>query len=286
MPERTWPALEVGQLTSGPATDAVSAALMDYDLAAVEETTADAWRVFFRTPAGRDSAAQELSCHFPDLAITPVDVPDEDWAARSQANLRAVAVGGIVVAPPWDIPHTGRLKPVLVDQHVTTPTIIVIRPSMGFGTGHHATTRLCLMALQEVDVRGLRVIDVGSGSGVLAIAASRLGAAEVMAIDDDADAIEAMTDNLDLNRGARVAVRQGDFRSSGFEPFDLVVANLTGTLLCTGARQLWELTARDGRMIFSGFTRGEETAVRAAFGNAALIHRAEEGEWLCVTLQR
>src|SRR5512134_3215469 len=141
---RTWPALDVR-----PIPELFEAALTDYDVTAINEGE-DAWRIFFHTPQERDRAAAGLRAAFDGLAIDPVDVPDEDWAARSQASLRSIQVGRVIVAPPWDAPVT-----------------IVVQPSMGFGTGHHATTRLCLAALQQLDLRGLTVIDVGTGSGVL-----------------------------------------------------------------------------------------------------------------------
>ncbi len=248
---------------------------MDYEASAIDERSSEDWRVFFTTAAERDRAAAALHTEFPDLTIQSVDVPDENWAARSQASLRAVRVGSIVVAPPWDL-----------SNDVTGLIRIVIQPSMGFGTGHHATTRLCLAALQRLDFKGLSVIDVGTGSGVLAIAASLLGANRVVGIDDDADAITSAQENLDLNATAQVALSVADLRSAALTPVDVVVANLTGGLLIAAARTLQGLAARDGRLILSGLMRAEERDVLAAFPNWNVEHRAEEDEWVCLTLVR
>jgi ribosomal protein L11 methyltransferase len=283
----TWPALELASLTR---PELVQAALTDYKITAIDETTQpDAWRVVFTSAADRDAAATALARQFPDLIVRSVEVPDEDWVARSQATLKATQIGSIIVAPPWDVPHTGRLRPLSPAEAGATglrrPLVIVIRPSMGFGTGHHATTRLCLSALQQVPVQGRTVIDVGTGSGLLAIAASRLGASRVVAIDDDADAIHAAGENLGLNRGADVTLRAGDVRSDARGPFDVVLANLTGALLQDAAARLCELAGPGAHLILSGFLRSEEADVLASYGGLAVKGRTEEREWLCVTLQ-
>ena len=297
---RTWPALDVGRLTLAPSSDPdlLQAALVDYRIAAVSETTQDVWQVFFSTSAERDRASEDLARQFPDLSIRPLDVPDEDWVARSQAGLCAVRVGNIIVAPPWDIPGTGRLTPGLgadvEDTRLDQPIVIMIRPSMGFGTGHHATTRLCLAALQRLDVRGRSALDVGTGSGLLAIAASRLGASTVVAIDDDPDALHSARENVSLNRAAGVTLFSADLRSTGpFDAaqggagtFDLVMANLTGALLTEAAGRLRDLTAPGGRLILSGFMRHEAAAVQAACSDLSVCHRSEEEEWVCVGFER
>jgi len=173
------------------------------------------------------------------------------------------------VAPPWD-----------------APIVVAIRPSMGFGTGHHATTRLCLAALQALEVKERTVIDVGTGSGVLAIAASLLGAVNVRGIDDDEDAIHAAWDNLSLNPAAIVTLLVGDLRTTELEPADIVFGNLTGGLLMQAAGRLQELTTATGRVIVSGFTQTEEVGVLAAFRGFHAVDRMQEDEWMCAILQR
>ena len=264
---RSWPALDIR-----PVSELLQAALVDYDATAVDERAVDDWRVFFTSAGERDRALAALRAAFPEVTIEPVDVPDENWAARSQASLRAVRVGRIVVAPPWDRPADGDL-------------VIVIEPSMGFGTGHHATTRLCLAALQRLDLKERSVLDVGTGSGVLAIAASLLGSTEVTGIDDDADAIESARKNVELNAAANVTLLTGDLRATKLSAADIVMANLTGGLLIAAAVILQSLATRGGRLILSGLMAAEEQDVLTAFAGWVVEHRAAEDEWICLTLR-
>src|SRR5688572_24350219 len=134
---RTWPAIDVGSLSE---PDMLQAALCEYDVVAIDERADDSWRIFFQSTGGRDRAIADLAASFRDLTVEAVDVPDEDWAAKSQAALRAVRIGSIIVAPPWDVPAPAGDG--IPGTRSTSPTVIVIQPSMGFGTGHHATTRL------------------------------------------------------------------------------------------------------------------------------------------------
>ena len=259
---RTWPALEIQQADDD---ELIQAFLIDFNLAAIE-----GFRFFFHTTDDRDRAAAALREEFRGIDAQLIDVPDEDWAARSQAALRATTVGALTIAPPWNV--EGR------------PSTIVIQPSTGFGTGHHATTRLCLAALQDIDVRGRSVIDVGTGSGVLAIAARRLGASGVLAIDDDADAIAAAEANVALNHESRIALEIGDFRSAKIGQFDLVTANLTGALLIASAERLESLAIAGGHLILSGFMDHEEREVLRAFEGSTVEWRAQEDEWVCFGL--
>lgn len=278
---------------------------------AIEPRGSDRWRFYFANAADQDRAARQLRAH-PNVRVESLEVADENWTTRSQAFLTAVTIGDLVIAPPWDIPPAS-------GGHV-----IVIEPSMGFGTGHHQSTRLCLQALQEIfrpepeatrsssgvasapdvasafrDVASafrrkaggrLSVLDVGTGSGVLAITASLLGAADVTGIDVDQDAVESARRNVTLNPGARV-----QFACVGVEAFagparDIVLANLIMELLRQHAARLDALVKEGGLLVASGFTAEQEPAVLSAFSTRPAPFRAlgrfVEGDWITLVLQR
>ena len=158
------------------------------------------------------------------------------------------------------------------------PIVIVIEPSMGFGTGHHETTRLCLQLLQRVDLSGRRVIDVGTGSGVLAIAASMLGAAHVVAVDNDPDALINARENIERNGGGAIDVVEADLGSLASAPAAVVTANLTAAVLVKHGAALLALVAPGGRLIVSGFGPPEVDDVVAAFGGRD-YEAVVEKEW-------
>jgi ribosomal protein L11 methyltransferase len=152
---------------------------------------------------------------------------------------------------------------------------------MGFGTGHHATTRLCLQALQELDVTGKRVLDVGTGSGVLAIAAARLGAADVVGIDVDPDAVTSAHENLDANPEAEhVRFETVDVRDMRLPASDIVLANLTAAVLVRAADLLASTVAPEGVLIVSGVQTHERDDVVRAFAAGNLTWSDEEAGWV------
>lgn len=283
----TWPALvlsfqerPLGGGAEPSLRDLVSADLDGLDVVAIVEEADGSWQVSFRHDDQRAAAAALLRARRASegLAVAAVDVEDEDWARRSQAALGAVRVGRIVVAPPWDL----REAPGRADE-----ITVLIEPAMGFGSGHHATTRLCLAGLQRLDLRGLRVLDIGTGSGVLALASARLGAASVLAIDVDPDALDNARANLELNGSpAAVEFRQEDFREGSLPAADVVVANLTGGMLAAGAAEIARTVAPAGTLIVSGITSEERESVLRAFAEGFGIDwMSEEDGWCCALLR-
>ena len=280
---RTWPALDLdvrhGCVLPGDFEDRLALALDDLAPVAVEERPGTHWRVHFDVNATRDAAVAPLARAFGDLVdVTPVGVPDEGWAVKVQQALRAVSIGRFLVAPPWDVPAT-------TPDHDTI--VIQIEPSTGFGTGHHQSTRLCLRQLQALDVAGARVVDAGTGSGVLAIAAAKLGAREVLAVDHDEDAVAAAVDNVARNRAAEVVTcRVADLDVLETRPARVVLANLTAFLLRRYAQRLTPLVEPGGVLVASGFTADQVPLVLDAFPDLRLREREDEDDWARLVLGR
>ena len=301
MASRNWPALELRALSLADpenADELLAALIDDYSPIAIEDLaerplppgglwdptyppipdpppTPLHWRVFFETDAVRDEAAQAIRDAFPSIAIAYVELPDEDWAARSQQSLTMVHAGRFIVAPPWDMPADD-----------VAATVIVIEPSMGFGTGHHATTRMCLRLLSDLDVSDMTVLDLGTGSGVLSMAAALSGARRVIGIDVDVDAIQSAETSARLNTlPDTIEFQVSDFRSSPPAAADVVLANLTGGMLTSSGPAIAVLVKPGGQMILSGFDHTEVDAVIATFGGFTETARLTEDNWIALLLK-
>ncbi len=262
-----------------PLHDRLMAGLDDFRPTAIEESSA-LWRVFFDSPGSRDGALAWLrTLGDTRLALEPLDLDDEDWARRSQADLQPIRAGRIVVSPPW-------CADAARESAGPRDVLIVVIPSTGFGTGHHASTRMCLELLQDIPVHGRSVLDIGTGSGVLAIAAARLGARVVIAIDNDADAIAAARENVALN-GVAVELACREFPADGVAESDIIVANLTGQLLLRIAADVVSHLTADGDIVVSGVLAEEQEAVERAFqaAGATLRGRKSEDEWVALHLR-
>ena len=216
-------------------------------------------------------------------------VLESDWADSWKRHIGVMRIGrGIVIRPSWR-------------RHRAAPgeTVVALDPGMAFGTGLHPTTRLCLAGLEHWADDGLvatggprgagaRVLDVGCGSGILAIVAARLGAARVVGVDTDPIAVEATAANAQRNRVARrVRAVEGSVPAPG-GPFDLVLANLIAGVLVALAPALAEALRPGGRLLASGIFVDREGEVRDAFGTAGLgvVARTSEGDWVALDVVR
>ena len=296
--KRTWPALVLRAKAVDDSEEVVSGILTDFSPVAIHDLaerplppgglwdptyppipdpppTPLHWNVCFSDPDERARAADAIGTLVPGLTIEAIDLPDDDWAARSQQSLTAVRAGRFIIAPPWDLPE----EPV-------DATVIVIEPSMGFGTGHHATTRMCLRLLGEMDVSDLTVLDLGTGSGVLSMAAALSGARGVIGLDVDQDAIDSAESSARLNTlPDTITFQVSDFRSHPPQPADVVLANLTGGMLTSSAQAITSLVRPQGQLIVSGFDDSEVDAVVRAFGSLSERERLTEDNWIALRLK-
>lgn len=229
-------------------------------------------------------------------AITSGQTEDLDWMNNWKAFFHSFSVGDILIRPTWEEPEEG-------DQD---RLLIRIDPGMAFGTGKHETTQLCLRQLVRYirgDGEGLpgmqapTVLDVGCGSGILSIAALKLGACEVVGTDLDADCIRSTRENLAVNGldGRPAAFYIGNLiddaavrQKVGAGRYDIVVANILAEVLIPMAEVLPDLLKDGGYVITSGIIDFKEAAVRQALEDAGLtvteIHR--QGEWVSITAQK
>jgi ribosomal protein L11 methyltransferase len=255
----------------------------------------DAVLIFFPDAARRSGARDAIAQAFPDAITEELEIDDEDWARRSQGELEPITIGSVTIvadpafitragAPPPALPYAdasrqaarhGRRRPEL------DSAVLLIPASTGFGTGHHATTRLCLTALQQIDLAHKRVLDLGTGSGVLALAARALGAREALGIDDDPDAIRAARENLSLNPASEhVTFELADLRALPSARADVITANLTGALLVRAADVIASHLVPGGVLIASGLRAEEREEVVRAFHTTTLLSEAAEDGWV------
>ena len=220
---------------------------------------------FFADREAALEAAGELGVPA-DLA----EIPDRDWGEEWKKGLGPISVGRLFLRPSWidAVPPPGAAE-------------VVLDPGMAFGTGTHATTALCLSAIEAFLSRrpGASVLDVGTGSGLLAIAARKLGAGRVAANDDDPVAVAVAAENAERN-GA-VLELTGDPPSAIPGSFDLVVANILANVLVELAPDLARRAAPGGEVVLAGVLVPQETEVAGAFLAQGLVALPGErrGEW-------
>ncbi len=284
----------LGRVASGGTSVETAFDLVDEGLGAQVDTTRPAV-VRGYVPA-RDASAAEAAAaltaealgHLQAFGLRAIGelrtriVHEEDWAEAWKSYFPVLRVGRrLVIRPTW---RRHRRRP--------DDVVLALDPGMAFGTGLHPTTRLCLAALETLADRGAidggRVLDVGCGSGILAIAAVKLGAAEALGVDTDPIAIESTLANARRNRLVRrIRARVGSPPSLE-PPFDVVLANLIAGVLVPLAGPLRDELRPGGTLLASGIFIDREGEVTAAFGAAGLVvtERSAEGDWVAITATR
>ena len=255
-----------------PQRDAVVAALVAAGAAGVQEVE-DGLRTHL--PEGAELSDVEAAVHAAgsDVSISYSDAGEIDWASRWPARVGVQRVGRIAVAPPW-----------LEDQVADAEIPIIIEPATAFGTGEHETTRGILALMQRTVRAGDVVADLGAGSAVLSIAAAKLGASRVAAVEVDEQAMGNAEENVERNGVAdRVTIIEGDAAVilPLLAPVRVVLANIISGVIVELAPAMRAALAPDGRLIVSGILVSERDDVLAAIAPLGFELRAEiaDGEW-------
>jgi ribosomal protein L11 methyltransferase len=209
--------------------------------------------------------------------ITIRFVAEEDWANAWKQYFKPQRIGRrLVVKPTWE-PY----------EATGDDLIIEVDPGMAFGTGLHATTRLCMRGLEDHVRPGMRVADVGTGSGILAVAAVLLGADSAAAVDNDPVAVRVARENVAVNRlEEKISVEESSVPPTGI--YQIVVANILADVILGMADALFAATAPGGLLVASGIIDSRAEAVRDGLLRIGFINivKTTDGEWVALTARR
>lgn len=226
-------------------------------------------------------STEEIKHLFPGgkIEITETEVAAENWATSWKAYYKPEKIGGrVVIKPSWET-YQGQKGDVIVEMD----------PGMAFGTGNHPTTAMCIRALEEYIFPRCRVLDIGTGSGILSVTAAKLGAGKVLAVDHDPVSIDATRENIALNGvGDRVSVVQGDLASGIEEKADVIVANIIADVIIRLIPQTIPLLDKNAVFVASGIIKERLTDVEDVLKqNLFFIEKVlHEGEWAVVIARR
>lgn len=230
-----------------------------------------------------------------------VFVPESDYVRETFAAAIQHPWAEDTVAPKnWNAEWESNFDPVVVDDfcvvrahfHRAFPEVlheILITPKMSFGTGHHATTRLMMEQMREMDFAGKAVFDFGTGTGVLAILAEKLGAASVLATDNDSWSIENAQENCLTNGNSRVQVSDMDIEAiPQAGGFDIILANINRNILLQYMDALYRLLKPGGQLLMSGLLCEDESIIRDAATLSGLTQGAlfTRNNWICIHCSR
>jgi ribosomal protein L11 methyltransferase len=223
---------------------------------------------------------EKITPEIPRAQIKTASLPEQDWSENWKRFFKPVQVTPrFVVKPPWS---KIRLR--------KGQSSIDIIPGMAFGTGTHATTLLSIQALEEtIKKKGLCVLDVGTGSGILSIFAAKSGAKEVWGIDTDGVAVENARENVEKNRVSDIVRTRKGSIGNLHKKFDVVVANIDLKSLRRMRKPLLSHLKKGGFLILSGILEQGKERIRRHYLETGLLRRikvTQQGEWVCLTFKK
>lgn len=205
-------------------------------------------------------------------------VNQQNWNREWEKTIDTVVVGDFLIKPTWST------EPVKANQ-----ILLEIDPKMAFGTGYHATTRLMLKMLSQIDLTDKSILDAGTGTGILAIAAVKRGAKSVIAFDIDEWSIKNIQENILINKvDNKIDVREGSIEVVEEEKFDIILANINKNTIISFLNSFSKQMNSSGILLLSGFLNDDEQEIKDHLkrNNLKLVKTVEEEEWLSVVAKK
>jgi ribosomal protein L11 methyltransferase len=231
-------------------------------------------------------------------AYIPEDQFDEQATYDFTANSDMAVTKEVIAPRNWNQEWEQNFQPVQVNSfcairahfHEPVPGVaheVIITPKMSFGTGHHATTYLMIQGMQPIAFAGKKVLDFGTGTGVLAILAGQLGARDIYAIDNDDWSINNAAENIELNNSSYITLEKRDHLQLGVQ-FDVVLANINKHVLLANMDGIQQHLSRDGVVLMSGLLVGDRPDIEKAAEESGLevLEQQVKDNWLCLKLKK
>jgi ribosomal protein L11 methyltransferase len=230
-------------------------------------------------------------------AFIPQEKFDETTLSAIEAQQQVIATKDLVKEKNWNEEWEKNFQPVVIDQfcavradfHQPISGVeheIIITPKMSFGTGHHATTYIMILFMQHQDVKGKRLLDFGTGTGILAILAETLGATEVTAIDNDDWSIDNAAENISVNKCRRIRLSKAEDLKE-LEQFDVILANINRHVILANMLDLKQHLASGGVLIVSGLLPDDAPVIeaKAAENDLRILEQKNYNNWIGLMLQ-
>jgi ribosomal protein L11 methyltransferase len=231
-------------------------------------------------------------------AFIPEDLYNEEDTYQLVAGTGTSITKELIAPRNWNAEWEENFQPVIIDEfcgirahfHAPLQNVqheIIITPKMSFGTGHHATTHLMIQSMQPLNFNGKQVLDFGTGTGVLAILAERLGAKPILAIDNDEWSITNAAENIALNHCSNITIQHAERLDMSTE-FDIILANINKHVLLANMEGIKQHLTLDGVVIMSGLLTGDRVDIEKSAANSGLkvFECNTRGDWMCLLLKK
>lgn len=229
-------------------------------------------KAFVKEDSFNEAAFKSIETLFPSLIFKKTIVENINWNKQWEESFEPVMVNNFVAI------RAAFHQPITHVQHD-----IIITPKMSFGTGHHATTHLMIQQMQQLDFAGKKVLDFGTGTGVLAILAEKLGAAKVLAIDNDEWSITNAKENIEQNNCTKISIEQYSTIPVD-KKYDIILANINLNVIRESLPVISIVSNKGCNLLFSGFLNEDEAVLKAEISRVGLlfVSTLQQGGWISI----